>query len=269
MVSTLLGCGTSVGSPMIGRAGLKQFRNPKNRRLRASLLVEPLGRGGPAILIDTSPDLRSQVLRYFPRKPRLDAVLMTHEHADHLHGLDDIRPFNFFQRAAIPFYGEARVLDVIHTRFAYIFYPVQVGGGLPQLSLNAVGRRSFRLSKAVHPDLRKLQVTPLPLEHGKLSCLGYRIGNLAYITDCSKIPDATLRRLEGLEVLILDCLRYRSHPTHLNVDEALAYAQRINAKRTIFTHMADEIEYEEFRKQLPPRMVPGYDGLRVRLAAPD
>lgn len=268
MVVTILGCGTSVGVPMIGRERAIH-KNPRNCRLRASILIEPFGRGQGSILVDTSPDLRQQALAYFDKRtPRLDAVLITHEHADHLHGIDDIRPFNFLQQYQIPFYGEQRVMDIIHTRFNYIFYPTQIGGGLPQLSLNSITDEKFKLSAAHDPKIRKISVTPLPVEHGKISCLGYRIGTLAYITDVSRIPDQTIARMQGLDLLILDCLRYRPHSTHIHVDESIDYARRINAKKTIFTHMNEEIEYDKFRKTLPPRMQPAYDGLRVKLPCP-
>lgn len=267
MVATILGCGTSVGVPMIGHVR-PWHKNPKNCRLRTSLLVEPFGRGGPAILVDTSPDLREQALRYFPKKPRLDAVLMTHEHADHLHGLDDVRPFNFLQKRPIPFYGERRTMDTIRNRFEYVFHPTQVGGGIPQLLLHEIGTEPFTLELETERGRRPLTVIPLLLEHGKISCLGFRIGGLAYITDCSAIPGATLARLTNLEVLILDCLRPKPHTTHLHIEKALDYARRIQAKKTIFTHMGSEIEYESFRKSLPPRMVPAYDGMTVRLPSP-
>lgn len=265
MLITILGCGTSVGVPMIGRVE-KHHKNPKNQRLRASILVEPFGRGDAAVLIDTSPDLRQQVMRYFPRKnPRLDAVLMTHEHADHLHGIDDIRPFNFLQNRQIPFYGEKRTMDTIRHRFEYIFFPTQIGGGLPQISLEEINDSPFTLRLESQTGQRSLEVIPLPLIHGVISCLGFRIGSMAYITDCSAIPETTLARLEGLELLILDCLRPKAHTTHLNVEKALAYARRIRAKKTIFTHMATEIEYESFRKSLPKGMMPAYDGQQIRL----
>ncbi len=268
MVITILGCGTSIGVPMIGRE-MPHHKDPKNRRLRASILIEPFGRGEGSILIDTSPDLRQQALTYFhKKKTRLDAVLITHEHADHLHGIDDIRPFNFLQRYQIPFYGEKRVMDTIHSRFHYIFYPTQIGGGLPQLSLNPVGKRTFRLKEAHDPKLHKVEVTPLPCEHGKITCYGYRIGSLAYITDISRIPEETMRRLKDLDVLILDCLRPKPHPTHINVEQAIDYAQQIKAKKIIFTHMNQEIEYDSFRKSLPPRMVPAFDGMRFNLPCP-
>ncbi len=266
MVVTILGCGTSVGSPMVGQQDKPQFRNLKNWRMRASLLIEPFGRGGPAILIDTSPDLRQQALQFFPKKPRLDAILVTHEHADHLHGLDDIRPFNFYQKAALPLYADGPVCDQIRTKFAYIFHPLQEGGGLPRLTVHAIDpKEPFTLRNAADPRLHNFEIIPLPLRHGNMDCLGFRIGKMAYLTDTNFIPDATLEKMKNLDVLILDCLRPQPHSTHFTLEESLAYAQRIKAKKTILTHMASELEYESLRKQLPRGIIPAYDGLQFRL----
>ncbi len=270
MLVTVLGCGTSVGVPMIGRI-LPHHSQPKNQRLRASVLVEPFGRGQGSILIDTSPDLRQQALRFFPRKnPRLDVVLLTHEHADHLHGIDDVRAFNFLQNGPIPFFGEARCIEAIEHRFSYIFHATQIGGGLPRLILHRVAKNPFFVDIKTDEEgqTKRVRVIPLPLIHGKISCLGFRIGNFAYITDLSEIPESTLQLLDGLEVLILDCLRPLPHPTHLHIEKSLEYARRINAKRTIFTHMGTEIEYESFRKSLPRRMAPAFDGMRIQMASP-
>lgn len=258
MIVTILGCGTSVGAPMIGMQNMPQYKNPKNRRMRSSCLIEPQGRGGPAILIDTSPDLREQAIRFFPQKnPRLDAVLITHSHADHLHGLDDIRPFNFYQKNPIPLYAEAQVLEDIKTKFSYIFSQTQEGGGKPKINLISVLDQAFTVAGE--------KVQPLPLEHGNQSCLGFRIRNIAYLTDCSYIPPPSMSKLKGLELLILDCLRPKAHPTHFNVETALSYAKQIGAKKTVFTHMGHELEYEEFRKSLPRGMQPAYDGMQFRL----
>jgi phosphoribosyl 1,2-cyclic phosphate phosphodiesterase len=265
MIFTILGCGTSVGAPMIGFQHLKQFKNPKNHRMRASLLIEPFGRGGPAVVVDTSPDFREQVLRFFPKKnPRLDGIIITHTHADHLHGLDDIRPFNFIQKQEIPLYGEPYVLDEIRLKFSYIFQPTQEGGGKPKLTLHPITDEKFTLSHCADERLHKFTAEPLPLRHGGIPNMGFRFGPLAYITDCTEIPESTLGKLKNLDVLILDCLRYRSSPTHLTVEMAIDYAKRIKAKKTVFTHMGFELEYEVFRKSLPRGMVPAYDGMQFR-----
>lgn len=267
---TILGSGTSTGVPMIGCVKA-QHQDPKNQRLRVSCLLEPFGAGGPSLLIDTSPDLRQQVLRYFPKKnPRLDAVLITHDHADHIHGIDDVRPFNFLQRASIPFYGEKKVLQSIKARFPYIFPPKTAASkkaAIPQIDLYPIGDKSFFLKAVKDKRLQKIKVTPLPVLHGKQSCFGYRVQNFAYITDCKKIPEKTLSRLKKLDLLVLDCLRHEEHFTHLTVKEAFHYAKKINAKRTIFTHMASSLEYYSFTKELPPRCQAAYDGLRVKLSS--
>ncbi|HEY8280806.1 MAG TPA: MBL fold metallo-hydrolase [Bdellovibrionota bacterium] len=264
-VATILGCGTSVGVPIIGMQHLPQFKKEKNWRLRASILLEPFGRGGPAILVDTSPDLRQQAIRYFVKQPRLDAILLTHTHADHLHGLDDIRPFNFFQKQSLPLYAEPQALEDIRVKFSYIFHPYQEGGGVPRLELHAVQHEPFRLSGSADPRLQELEVVPLPVAHGRMTVLGFRVGKIAYVTDCSYISDTTIALMQGLEVLVLDCLRPKPHTTHLSVEQAIEYARRIGARKTVFTHMSWELEYEAFKKSLPRGMEPAYDGMRIRV----
>ena len=208
---------------------------------------------------------RSQALRYFPKKPRLDAILLTHTHADHLHGLDDIRPFNFFQKHALPLYAEPQFLEEVKVKFSYIFRGYYEGGGIPQLELCGVRDRPFRLEACSEPRLKQLEVIPLPVQHGKSSVLGFRVGKIAYVTDCSYIPETTIKKMLGLEVLILDCLRPKPHTTHLHIEQALEYAHRIGARKTVFTHMSWEIEYEAFKKSLPRGMIPAHDGLRLKI----
>lgn len=266
MVVTVLGCGTSVGSPIIGAQNHPQYQNPKNNRLRSSLLVEPYGRGGPAIVIDTSPDFRAQALRHFPsEKPRLDAILLTHTHADHLHGLDDIRPFNFYQKEPIPLYSSQHYLNEVRVKFAYIFEPSKEGGGKPRLKLVPIEEKKFVLKECSDKTLQRLEITPLFLKHGSIISLGYRIGSIAYTTDCHNIPDQALQQMQGLDLLFLDCLRPKPHSTHMHVELSLKYAQKIAARKTIFIHMNHELEYEEFSKQLPSGIEPAYDGMQFHV----
>jgi phosphoribosyl 1,2-cyclic phosphate phosphodiesterase len=245
---TMLGSGTSTGVPVIGcRCPVCTSSDPRNRRLRTSLrLTTPAG----VILVDTSPDFRQQALRFGIE--RVDAVLFTHAHADHIYGLDDLRVFNFRQRRAIPCYGSDATLAAVRRSFAYVFEPGCEGGGKPRLDLVPV-REPFSLCG--------LTVEPVPLLHGRLEVFGYRLGRFAYLTDCNRIPEASLARLGGLDVLILDALRYRRHETHFSVAEAIAQAARIGARRTIFTHLAHEVDHGLPALPMPPGVEFGYDGL--------
>ncbi len=208
--------------------------------------------GDKVFLIDTSPDLRAQALR--ERLHWVDAVLFTHPHADHIHGVDDLRNFNYLMARSIPCYGNKWSLDTLRNRFDYIFKETQQGGGKPMLALLPIKKRI---------KIKGVAVQPLELVHGRLPVLGFRINDIAYITDCSYIPDRTFRYLKGLKVLVLDCLRPDPHSTHLNIESALALASKIGAKKTYFTHMGHEIEYKKFARSLPPNMYPAYDGLTV------
>jgi phosphoribosyl 1,2-cyclic phosphate phosphodiesterase len=185
----------------------------------------------------------------------IDAVLYTHPHADHIHGIDELRTFNYLMARSIPCYGNDWTLDVLQNRFDYIFKKTQIGGGKPLLDLHKMdGPRS----------IKGVRVQPLELIHGQLPVLGYRINDVAYITDCSYIPDRTFRYLRNLSALVLDCLQKGEHSTHLNVDGSLALARKIGAKRTYFTHMGHELEYKEFARSLPRGMYPAYDGLVIK-----
>lgn len=247
-----LGTGSSMGTPAIGcDCPVCTSTDPRNRRSRASILVRA---GGRHVLIDPGPDMRSQMLREDIR--HLDAVLLTHMHADHVNGIDDLRSFNYLQRQVIPCYGDRYTMANVQERFSYCFTPPDPSWSKPSLSGHV-------LDGPLAWDA--LRVTPVPVMHGKLPILAYRFNDVAYLTDLKTLPDASLDLLRGLEVLILDCLRYREHPTHLNVDEALALAERIGAERTYFTHMTHEIDYDDLNSRLPSGVQLAYDGLRVQV----
>ena len=247
---TILGCGTSTGTPIVGcPCATCTSTDPRNRRGRASVCIQASGR---TFLIDTSPDLRQQALS--TGLLWVDAILYTHPHSDHLHGINDIRTFNFIMGRRIDAYGNDWTLKEIQQSFRYIFAKTQEGGGKPAMALHLIERPR---------TIAGVKVTPIHLVHGGLPVLGYRINDIAYITDCSYVRRDSFRSLKNLEILVLDCLRPGKHPTHLNVDEALALAAQIGAKRTYFTHMGHEIEYESFARTLPANMFPAYDGLVI------
>jgi phosphoribosyl 1,2-cyclic phosphate phosphodiesterase len=208
--------------------------------------------GGEALLIDTGPDLRQQALR--EGLSSVDAVLYTHVHADHLHGIDDLRAFCQIGRRQIPLYGSPEHMELLAQRFGYTLRDPGHHWDLPVLSANAV-TSAFALYG--------VKIQPIPVRHGRATVMGYRIGNMAYLTDVSEIPSDAMRMLEHLDVLLLDCLRYQPHHTHINVEQSLAYARQIGAKKTYLIHMTHEIEYEELSAQLPSNVALGYDGLRI------
>lgn len=249
----VLGAGSSAGTPVIGcSCATCTSKNPRNTRTRcSSALVMP---GGEVVLIDTGPDLRQQALR--ERLARVDAVLYTHPHADHLHGIDDLRAFCQLQRRQIPLYGNDAAVKHIIERFGYVLREPSDFWEIPVLSMN-------RAEQAF--DLFGFTVVPIPLKHGRTDILGYRIGNMAYLTDVSAIPESSMALLAGLEVLLLDCLRYQPHPTHINLEQSLAYASHIQATKTYLIHMTHEIEYESVSRQLPAGIQLAYDGMRLNL----
>ena len=207
------------------------------------------------VLIDTTPDFRSQALQW--RIPGLDVILFTHYHADHIMGLDDVRPFSFRQPAAIPCLGDASTLAALRRVFAYAWDPAAPkGGGLPRLRLVEV-LGSFSIGRT--------HVVPVPLLHGTYPILGYRFNDFAYLTDCSAIPDASWPLLEGLDVVVLDALRHRPHPTHFSLTEAVATAKRIGARQTYFTHMCHDLPHAATCATLPPGVTLAHDGLIVDL----
>ncbi len=249
----MLGAGSSAGTPVIGcSCRTCTSADSRNQRTRCSSAIRLPD--GKTILIDTGPDLRQQALR--ENLKRVDAVLYTHTHADHLHGIDDLRAYCQIQRQQIPLYGNPDTVRHIINKFPYVLREPADFWDLPVLAVHAV-EQPFMLFGA--------QITPIPVKHGNSDILGYRVGNLAYITDVSSIPDSSLALLQGLEVLLLDCLRFKPHPTHVNLEQSLVYAGLINARMTYLIHMTHEIEYTEVSQRLPSAVRLGYDGLRINV----
>ncbi|MFL6244722.1 MAG: MBL fold metallo-hydrolase [Thermoanaerobaculia bacterium] len=247
---TFLGTGTSTGIPVIGcRCRVCTSSDPLNQRLRQSVLLEVNGKYG---LIDTTPDLRLQLLKH--PIPRLDFVLFTHSHADHLMGLDDIRPFNFRQRQSIVAYANPNTAKAIRRAFSYIWdSSTQIGGGKPQLDLREID------GAFLHDDI---EIVPIPVTHGEWTILGFRIGGFAYITDTNGIPAESRPLLEGIDILALDGLRPGpNHPTHFTVPQAVACAKEIGARETWLIHLAHEVDHAETEAMLPEGVRLAYDGL--------
>jgi phosphoribosyl 1,2-cyclic phosphate phosphodiesterase len=251
---TILGSGTSAGIPVITcDCPVCTSTNPRNQRLRSSILLRNAEK---TILVDCGSDYRQQALTHHIN--RLDALLLTHAHSDHVSGLDELRLYNWKQKHAIPVFASARTIHDIRQRFSYIFSPLQEGGGVPEIELTAV-TGPF--------ETHGVRVLPLEVMHGKLPVLGFRFGNFAYITDASQVPDETVRRLSGVRYLILNALRYKPHPTHLTVDEAVAIARRVGAERTWFTHITHDLDHDEANARLPEGMALAHDGLEFDIDA--
>jgi phosphoribosyl 1,2-cyclic phosphate phosphodiesterase len=248
----MLGSGTSTGIPVVGcRCPVCTSSDPRDRRLRPGLQLEL---AGGTLVVDTSPDFREQALRFGVE--RVDAVLYTHSHADHVFGLDDLRIYNFRQRAAIPCYGSPQTVRRLRQIFSYVFEEGQEGGGKPRLDLIAVEAPFELLGETV---------VPIPVFHGDMLVYGYRIGDFAVVTDVNRIPEESFERLAGVRTLVLSALRYTPHSTHFTVDEAIAAVERIGPRRTLLTHIAHEIEHGRPRTPLPPGVEFGYDGCVVEL----
>ncbi len=249
---TILGSGTSTGVPVLGcdcvvcRSG-----EPRNQRTRCSALLEW---SGHKILIDTATDFRQQALR--EGIDRIDGVLFTHEHADHLHGIDDLRTFNLVCGGAIPIYAAGEALARIQTLFSYIFNDASVPGYRPQLEINKI-TGCFELFGQT--------IIPIPLVHGPGQALGYRVGNLAYVTDCSAITKASMALLEGVTVLVIDALRFREHDSHFSVAEAVQVARQLAVPRTLLTHLSHDIDYYRHAPGLPAGVEFAYDGQVISL----
>jgi phosphoribosyl 1,2-cyclic phosphate phosphodiesterase len=250
-----LGTGTSVGVPMVGcSCPTCSSDDPRDSRTRTSVA---LGLPGGTLLVDTTPDLREQLLR--ERIGRIDAVLYTHDHVDHVYGMDDLRPICYRTGGGVPVYCEERVERRIRKAFDYAFVPPAApGGGIPKVDITRIGTDPF--------ELLGMPIVPLRLQHGTFEVLGFRFGNIAYCTDTNGIPEATWPRLESLDVLVLDCLRASRHPTHFSLDEAIAVARRAAARRTLLVHMSHDIRHADVAASLPEGIELAYDGLVVPLS---
>lgn len=249
----VLGSGTSAGVPTIGcRCEVCVSTDPRDNRLRPSILIRY---GAHAVVVDTTPDFRAQALR--ARIERLDAILYTHSHADHILGLDDVRPFNYRQRQAIPVYGMAETLDSIHRVFRYAFEAGPSELMIPRLDLHPLNGQPF--------DLFGLEFTPVRLLHGKSAVLGFRFGAAAYLTDHSDIPEESKAKLQGLDVLFLDALRHRPHPTHSTVERSLEWVRELKPRRAFFTHICHDLHHQRTEATLPPHVHLAYDGLEIEV----
>jgi len=255
---TFLGTGTSVGIPVITcDCDVCTSDDPRNQRLRASVMLEWEGPEGPAhILVDTATDFRQQALR--SGIDRVDAVLYTHGHADHLLGLDELRIFNFVHRKAMPLYADAATVAVVRHIFCYAFDPRAIG--VPQLDLHTLGDRV---------TLFGVRVEAIPLGHGRGTTQAFRVGNFAYATDCNKIPDEAATRLQGLDVLVLDSLRRKPHRSHFGLQQALAEVERLQPKTTYLTHLSHDLEHAALEAELPSNVRVAYDQMELDLPLPD
>jgi len=251
MKITILGSGTSTGVPMVGcHCQVCDSTDPRDKRTRASILVEC---GGQRMLVDTSTDLRSQLLR--EGIPQVDAVLLTHTHADHIHGIDDLRGFHFIHRRIIPCYGSPETMKKVTENFAYIFDGLSSEGYSPLMVPSPVDG-PFQLFGC--------SVLPVPINHGSLQATGYRFDDAAYLTDCSEIPESSLRLLQGLDLLIIDALRYSPHPNHFNIEGALQLVGTLAPRRTILTHLTHEVHHSD-AVRLPEGVEFAYDGMTIEL----
>ena len=227
--------------------------DPRDTRSRPSIVLD--FDDGLRVLVDTTPDLRAQALRHDVR--RVDAIIYTHAHADHLMGLDEVRRYNALTGSPMSVFAEPRTLTEIRRTFAYIFESdAPKGGGVPDLRLWPIAGRF---------SLGRQEVVPLPVKHGPWDVLGFRFGRFAYLTDCNRIPDATLAQLDGLDCLVLDALRRRPHPTHFTLEQAIGMARQIGARRTFFTHIAHDLGHAATSATLPDGMALAHDGLTVEI----
>lgn len=253
---TVLGSGTSAGIPTIGcKCAVCASTDPRDNRMRPSISIRY---GGRVIVIDTTPDFRAQILR--SRTERLDAILFTHAHADHIMGLDDTRPFNFRQGGEIPIYASEETLAVIQRVFAYIFTTEESQSWVPKIKAHTFGQDDTL-------ELFGMPVIPIRVKHGKGTVYGFRFGAFAYLTDHSEIPDESLEKLQGLDTIFLDALRHKPHPTHSTVQRSLQYVEQLKPRRAFFTHISHDLAHSRTEELLPPHVRLAYDGMQITIGA--
>lgn len=258
---TILGCGSSPGTPRItGDWGACDPANPKNRRRRAAALVERIKEDGRAtrVAIDTGPDFREQMI--MAGVTSLDAAVYTHMHADHIHGIDDLRGYVLQRRKLMDIYADRPTLERLREAFSYCFETPPGSNYPPIVRPHPISHEdAFRIDGEGGP----LTFTPLPQIHGDILSLGYRIGDVAYCPDVSDFPPETVPLISGLDTLVIDALQYKTHPSHFSLDEALSWIERLAPKQAVLTHMHIPLDYEAVRRQTPENVAPGYDGMRL------
>ena len=259
---TILGCGSSAGVPRVAQGwGACDPNNPKNRRRRCAILVEQSGAQEPTrLLVDAGPDCREQLIDADVH--RLDALLLTHAHADHVHGIDDVRPLTMAMHGMIDCWMDAPTHATVGARFDYLFETPPGSNYPPLLIPHAI---DYGVAFAPRGPAGPLEVLPFRLNHGDIDALGFRFGGLAYTPDVKYVPEESLRYLEGLDVWIVDALRYRDHPSHLSVSETLALIEKLKPKRAILTNLHTDLDFEALRKSLPDNVEPAFDGMKIGL----
>ena len=260
---TILGCGASGGVPRIGRQwGRCDPQNPKNRRRRCALLAEQITKSGTTtLLVDTPPDLREQLLMV--GTDHVDGVLFTHDHADHTHGIDDLRGIAYQMKARVHCYFDPLTGDSLTSRFSYCFSQAPDSSYPPILVAHGIEPGQVT---SISGSGGAFEALAVPQVHGDMDSLGFRFGNLAYSPDISDLPAASIPMLEGLDVWIVDALRREGHTSHFSVKQALAWIERLKPKRAILTHMTSDLDYEELRRELPANTEPAYDGMIIETA---
>ncbi len=285
MKITILGCGSSSAVPLIGcNCAVCSSDNPKNRRLRVSVLIETGKKGkeggGKILLIDSSPDLRQQCLDNGITS--VDAILYTHAHADHTHGIDDIRSLNYHKNAPLPCYADKTTLNALQTRFSYAFKePVpEFGWFRPCLIPNEItAYEPFKIAADTDnvdtesdaennaDDAEDIEIIPFTQIHGKMLSMGFRIGDFAYSTDANALPEESFAALKGVKLWVVDCLRYEEAPTHAHLELTLQWIERVQPQRAILTHLSHDFDYETLKRALPANVEPGFDGMQLSLCA--